>query len=196
MLRGHPRGRRSDVTTGFEGFGVVSGSVTVGDTTLDLTVYYAISGTASNGVDYQTLSGQVTIPAGQHAAPITVVPIDDTIIEPIETVMLQLQSPSSTTANTPPPYVIGIPGRAAAAIVDNDSPRPPCMTLSDGSFHLCRPGTNGFCFRLEASTNLVDWTPICTNTVTEGAIHFVDPDASDSVVRFYRTSPAACPPAN
>jgi hypothetical protein len=37
MLRGHPRGRRSDVTTGFEGFGVVSGSVTMAGETIDVT---------------------------------------------------------------------------------------------------------------------------------------------------------------
>jgi len=98
--------------------------------------------------------------------------------------------------HTPPPYLVGIPRRAAAIIVDNDSPRPPCMTTSDGLFCLCRPGTNGFCFRLEVSTNLVNWVPVCTNSVTDGAIHYVDPDATDSVIRFYRTSPAPCPPAD
>jgi len=167
-----------------------------GETNADLIVSYAIGGTASNGVDYETLSGQVTIPAGQHAARITVVPIDDTIVEPIETVVLELQPQPSATADTPPPYLVGIPRRAAAIIVDNDSPRPPCMTTSDGLFCLCRPGTNGFCFRLEVSTNLVNWVPVCTNSVTDGAIHYVDPDATDSVIRFYRTSPAPCPPAD
>src|SRR5688500_16045839 len=37
-----------------------------------LTVYYSISGTATNGVDYTTLTGKVTIPAGASSAPIVV----------------------------------------------------------------------------------------------------------------------------
>src|SRR5262249_46385548 len=37
ILRGHPRGRRSDVTTGFEGFGVVRGSVTMDGESIELT---------------------------------------------------------------------------------------------------------------------------------------------------------------
>jgi hypothetical protein len=166
-----------------------------GDTNADLTVFYGISGTASNGVDYEMLPGEVTIPAGERAARIIVVPIDDDVIEPIETVVLHLELPPLGTATTPPPYRIGIPGRAAAIIVDNDSPRPTTRTLPDGCFHLCQPGTNGFWFRLEASTDLVNWMPVCTNSVTDGAIHFVDPDAVDSVLRFYRTIPETNPPA-
>src|ERR1039458_159562 len=47
-----------------------------GDTGQTLVVNYRISGTATNGVDYQRLSGTVTIPAGQSAAQIEVTPID------------------------------------------------------------------------------------------------------------------------
>jgi hypothetical protein len=47
-----------------------------GDTGQALVVNYHISGTATNGVDYQRLSGTVTIPAGQSAAQIEVTPID------------------------------------------------------------------------------------------------------------------------
>ncbi|MEI6197499.1 MAG: Calx-beta domain-containing protein, partial [Verrucomicrobiota bacterium] len=39
-----------------------------------LTVYYAMSGTASNGVDYATLSGSATIAAGQSNTVVTVQP--------------------------------------------------------------------------------------------------------------------------
>ena len=63
--------------------------------------------------------------------------------------------------------------------------------LSDGLFHLCQPGTNGFCFRIEATSNLVDWVPVCTNIVTDAAIHFVDPDAISFGHRFYRVLPEA-----
>jgi hypothetical protein len=47
-----------------------------GDTGLALVVNYRITGTATNGADYQRLSGTVTIPAGQSSARIEVAPID------------------------------------------------------------------------------------------------------------------------
>jgi len=55
-----------------------------------LDVDYQISGTASNAVDYQRLSGRVTIPAGEATAQILVTPFDDRIQEPPETVVLTL----------------------------------------------------------------------------------------------------------
>jgi len=156
-------------------------------TNSDLSVYYAISGTASNGVDYETLAGVVTIPAGQRSALIVIVPLDDVFVRPVETVILKLQMPPATTSATPPPYRIGSPGKAAAIIVENDGPRPPCRLLPDGLFHVCQPGTNGFPYRLEASGDLLNWSPLCTNIVTDGAVHFVDPDATGATFRYYRT---------
>jgi len=152
-----------------------------GPTNDDLVVNYDIGGTASNGVDYVALPGTVTIPAGRHSARIVVVPIDDTLVEGIETVVLKLE-PSAD-------YTIGFPARAAAFIIDNDLHRLPCAVLSDGEFHLCQPATNGFCFRIEASTDLLHWGPICTNVVTDGALHFVDPDSPLLDTRFYRAQP-------
>ncbi|HMJ64349.1 MAG TPA: PQQ-binding-like beta-propeller repeat protein, partial [Candidatus Binatia bacterium] len=158
-----------------------------GPTNTDLTVSYGIGGTASNGVDYAALSGSVTIPAGKRSAQIVITPRDDTIVEGLETVVLRLQSS--------PDYTIGTPARAAALIVDNDRPRPPCRLLSDRQFHFCNPATNGYCYRIEASTDLVNWTSVCTNIVTDGALHFIDPDAPPINARFYRALPEpALPP--
>jgi hypothetical protein len=50
-----------------------------GDTGQVLVVNYRISGTATNGVDYQRLSCSVTIPAGQSTAQIEVTPIDNLV---------------------------------------------------------------------------------------------------------------------
>ena len=47
-----------------------------GDTSRALEVNYRVSGSATNGVDYQPLSGIVTIPAGQSTAQILVTPIN------------------------------------------------------------------------------------------------------------------------
>jgi len=57
--------------------GSQSGAFTVqrtGDTGQTLLVNYRISGTATNGADYQRLSGTVAIPAGQSSATIGVIP--------------------------------------------------------------------------------------------------------------------------
>ena len=159
-----------------------------GPTNAALTVYYRVDGTASNGVDYAELPGMVTIPAGRWASEIKVVPVDDLLPEPLETVVLRLCVPPTTTASVPP-YLVGYPGRAAAVIVDNDAQRPATSVLSDRCFHVMRPGTNGTSWRIDCSTNLVDWTPVCTTTVTDGAIHFVDPDADDLTQRYYRALP-------
>lgn len=152
-----------------------------GPTNDALSVGYGIGGTASNGVDYLTIADSVTIPAGRRSARVTIRPIDDTQPEPIESVVLSLK-PSAD-------YTLGIPARAAAIITDNDRTRPPCLLLTDHLFHLCGPQTNGFCFSVETSADLAHWTPVCTNVVVEGAVHFVDPDAPRHPHRFYRVAP-------
>jgi hypothetical protein len=160
-----------------------------------LVVYYTISGTASNGIDYETLPGSVLIPAGSRTARITVSPIDDNMAEAIETVILTLQlPPTSPGANLPVPYSIGAPGRAAAILIDDDSLRPLCLRLPDHSFHFCQPAANLFNYRLEVSVDLVNWIPLCANVVTEGEIRFVDPDASAFPHRFLRAVPEPNPP--
>jgi hypothetical protein len=63
------------------------------------------------------------------------------------------------------------------------------MRLSDGMFHVCRPATNGHSFTLRGSADLVNWTVLCTNTVTDGAVHYVDPDAPNFNTRFYQVTP-------
>ena len=55
-----------------------------------IVVFYEISGTASNGVDYQLLSGHVALPAGVSSAEIVVAPIDDLIAEGTESVVVTL----------------------------------------------------------------------------------------------------------
>jgi hypothetical protein len=159
-----------------------------GPTNADLTVYYSIGGSASNGIDYLTLPESITIPAGRHSAKLEVIPIDDSLPEHCETVLITLL-PAPVTTNAALPYAIGIPSHAAALILDNDQPRPPCMRLPDGTFHVCRAGTNGHSFKLSASPDLVNWNVLCTNTVTDGAIHYVDPDAAYSTTRFYKMLP-------
>jgi hypothetical protein len=169
-----------------------------GDTNGDLTVSYAIGGTASNGVDYATIPGDVTIPAGKRFALITIVPLEDVdaVARPYETVVLGLTPPPPPAANAVVPYIVGWPGKAAAVILEehNLPVVPVSGSLPDHSFHASWPGTNGFNFCLQISTNMVDWVPVCTNTVVKGSIEFVDPEAGNFSSRYYRAVPVAGPP--
>jgi hypothetical protein len=161
-----------------------------GDLSNELNVAYDIGGTASNGVDYVTLSGTVTLHPGQHHAAILVVPIDDGHPDVNKTVVLKL-SPST---NVPPDYVLGLQSKAAAVIVDRQWPRPGPIVLPDRLFHLNAAGPDGTWFSIEYSTDMVIWKAICTNQVIQGWIDVVDHDAPADVRRFYRTVPQAGPP--
>ena len=61
-----------------------------GSTTAALTVNLRISGTASNGVDYVTIPTSITFAPGASATNITVTPINDSLGEPIETVLVSV----------------------------------------------------------------------------------------------------------
>jgi len=82
----------------------------------DQVVYYTLGGTATNGVDYQALSGAVTIPKGQASAGIVVTPIADAIAEGPETLLVRL-TPSDTLAYTlGPESTLAASGRIAGEL--------------------------------------------------------------------------------
>jgi prepilin-type N-terminal cleavage/methylation domain-containing protein len=94
-----------------------------GPTTNDLTVNLAISGTASNGVDYATIQDKVIIPTGSPAVDIIVSPIIDTVRRGNKTVVLSVVTNAA--------YGVGYQRRATVLIVDDvyDVP-PPTVTLT------------------------------------------------------------------
>jgi hypothetical protein len=61
-----------------------------GDMTSPLTVPLRLGGTASNGVDYATLPAQVTLAAGVASTNIVVTPLNDSVAEPTETIIVTL----------------------------------------------------------------------------------------------------------
>ena len=103
----------------------------VGSTTNALTVNYAVAGTADNGVDYNNLSGSVTIAAGDTEAIIRVRTIDDVEIEDDETVELTLESD--------PAYVIGDSSNAVVTIADDDAQTVSIVATDDAG----EPSNNG-----------------------------------------------------
>lgn len=81
-----------------------------------LTVYYTVSGTATNGTDYVKLTGSVIIPANDAAAQIDIVPIDDTKYEGPEKVTVTLRTNSA--------YWVGTTQKSAAATIQDDELKP------------------------------------------------------------------------
>jgi subtilisin family serine protease len=164
-----------------------------GSTASSLTVDYTVSGTAQNGVDYQVLTGLVTIPGGSSSANLTVTPVDDPVAEGNETVVLTIAAGSAHT--------VGSPASATVTIADNDSTvfspifggilRVNSTLLNSTAspeFQIRLLGDPQQTYVLEASTDLSHWTAIATNQATgDGALHFTDPHASRFTARFYRT---------
>jgi hypothetical protein len=157
-----------------------------GATNDELDVTYDIGGTATNGIDYAALPGLVTIPAGERRADITVVPLDDGTPDISSTVILKLDAGTN--------YLIGLPKAAAAIILDSESPQAVNGLMPGAIFNISASGPDGAWFHVEYSTDMIHWTPVCTNQVVNGRIDFVDPDAATNPARFYRTVPEAGPP--
>ena len=55
-----------------------------------------------------------------------------------------------------------------------------------GLVQIVASGDNGRSYRLEASTNLVNWEPVVTNTILGGSATFTDSGAGTNTRRFYR----------
>jgi hypothetical protein len=66
----------------------------------NLTVFYRVSGSASNAVDYTNLNGQITFSPGQTSTNVYVQPIADYMFEGDETVLLILISTNGYVVNT------------------------------------------------------------------------------------------------
>ncbi len=141
-----------------------------GATTDDLVVQYAISGTATNGADYATLPGTVTIPAGQASATITVFPLADAIPEPTETVILTLLAASA--------YTVGSPATGSVELTDVRDTTKPIVSVSatdptageggdTGTFTLSRTGSTSAALTVDlvlsgSAQAGTDYAPVAT----------------------------------
>jgi regulation of enolase protein 1 (concanavalin A-like superfamily) len=121
-----------------------------GDLTNPLTVYYAMSGTPStgvqalHGVDYDPLPGVLVIPAGAAQGSVTIIPRYDTIGEGPESVVLSLGA-------GPTNYVLGSPSSATVTINDAVGTVPTVDVENTSS--ASEPSTNGnFRFTVRGGT--------------------------------------------
>jgi N-acetylneuraminic acid mutarotase len=78
-----------------------------------LTVNYTVGGSATNGGDYQPLSGAVTFAAGVSSVNVVVKPINDSAVEPSETMTFKL--------STSPVYSLASKYSTLVTIADNDT---------------------------------------------------------------------------
>jgi hypothetical protein len=102
--------------------GVITVTRTPEEISQPLTVFYTISGSATNGVDYETITNQVIIPANETSADITITPIDDNEVEPVEKVVVTVQGSGG--------YSVGFPLSATVFVEDNETPQLQILSLS------------------------------------------------------------------
>lgn len=137
----------------------------------DITVAYAMSGTATNGDDYETLSGTATILAGQNSVVINVKAIDDQIIEQTETIILTLTGGTSTASGSFGVHATN--GVATLLQTDNDYTATTRLLGVTSNGNAAEPSTNSS-FTISLPTNYVSSLPITvtytlTGTATYGA---------------------------
>jgi Calx-beta domain/Domain of unknown function (DUF4114) len=160
--------------------GVFTFTRTNSDLTQALTVNYALSGIATNGTDYTNLANSVTFAAGQATATVTVTPIDDTIVEPTESVILTLAN--GTGYNLAADIV-----PAQINITDNDVL--PVVTISSGT-DAAEPATNGT-FTLTRTGNIATALTVNLAVPTGTATSGVDYTALATTATFAAGSATA-----
>ncbi|MHC1741859.1 MAG: Calx-beta domain-containing protein [Syntrophobacteraceae bacterium] len=133
-----------------------------------LTVYYALSGTAINGVDYSALTGQITLNAAVKAVDVTITPVDDTIVEGAETAVLTIIGSDAYKVDdklAAATVKIADDEKPTVSIVATDSHASEA-DLSSGLFTLSRVGSNTEALTVKLSlagstaTNGADYTTI------------------------------------
>jgi hypothetical protein len=149
-----------------------------GSTAAALTVNYGIGGSASNGVDYQTLLGSVIIPANQATATILVTPIDDNAIEGDETVIVTLSANAG--------YALGAQTSATVTIADDDAP---VVTIVAGTADAAEPATAGQ-FTVTRSGNMAS-DLVVSYTIAGTATNGVDYQTLSGSVTILATQPSA-----
>ncbi len=90
-----------------------------GNTAAALTINYSLTGTATNGSDYSSLTGTVTFEAGHSTAFVNVKPINGAAAEMDESVILTLAAGKG--------YNLGTAKSSTVTIVDNE---PPTITVA------------------------------------------------------------------
>ncbi|MGN7724014.1 Calx-beta domain-containing protein [Chitinophaga sp. 22620] len=108
--------------------------------TADITVTYTIgsTGTATAGTDYTALTGTVVIPAGRSSVTVPVAVQNDDLIEPAETVILNLTGGTSSNVT----YTVGTEDTDTVTIADDDNTSLN-LVIAASVPNATEPGVNG-----------------------------------------------------
>ncbi|MEK0449172.1 MAG: hypothetical protein RL088_1440 [Verrucomicrobiota bacterium] len=152
------------VTIGTTGSALESGTngtfriTTHGTGSGNVTVNYAVSGTATNGSDFTALPGSISI-GKNTTATISVVPIQDTDIEGYETVTLTLTPDAA--------YTLGVDRSATLNIVDDELPQVNVST-TNSTFSESSGTARFFVSRTGATTAAMTVNYTMSGTATSG----------------------------
>jgi len=138
----------------------------------DLTVWYTVSGSAENGVDYNAsfpLDGMVTILAGNTDAVVYIDPVPDGDIEGSETVTLTLVAS--------PAYNLGVEASDGVVIAENEGPANAVVTLAASDPDAHESGDPGS-FTVTRTGGATDSDLMAWYTVAGSAENGVDYNAS------------------
>jgi chitinase len=104
--------------------------------------YATANGTATAGSDYVALGGSVTFPAGSTSQTLNVTVNGDTTVEPNETFLVNLSSPSGATI---------LDGQGVGTITNDDSAALPTLSINDWAVAEGNSGTTAANFTVTLS---------------------------------------------
>ena len=114
-----------------------------GVSTSDLMVPYAFTGSAVNGFDFISLSGNARIPAGATSVDVGIIAIADNVLEGQENIIVTLVASTTSLVNSNNNYK-----SATIKIIDNETPR---ISLSMNDAFAVEPGLDQARFTLTRS---------------------------------------------
>jgi hypothetical protein len=165
--------------TAMEG-GVLTFTVTkAGTTTSSYSVNYATaSGTATSGSDFTATSGTLTFLPGDTTKTITVATIDDSVVEPTETVLVNLSSPTGNATITTT--------QGSGTILDNDVAFAVsnAAAVTEGgtlTFTVTRSGTTSSGFSVNYATASGTATSGSDFTATSGTLTFLASETTKTI---------------
>ncbi|MBO9152171.1 Calx-beta domain-containing protein [Chitinophaga sp. GCM10012297] len=135
------------------------GTVTTSE---DITVQYTITGTATAGGDYTTLTGTAVIEAGDRTVTVPVPVLNDQVIEPLETVVMTLNGGSSTS------FAFTGTGNATVNINDEENVPANLVLNATNNGNATEPATHGG-FTISLPNNITVSTDVTVHYTITGA---------------------------
>jgi hypothetical protein len=150
-----------------------------GTTNTPVTIFYRISGTASNGLDYVRITNSILIPAGQLATTLPIFPLHNGLVKGPATAILTLLTNAAYTLATPTNGTVIIDDDMPALTISAVVPNVLEGSGSNGVFRVTRSGDPKYDFTGNLAfggmaTFGVDYPPFATNIYFSCGVTSVD----------------------